>query len=70
MANKYAIRTETLTGIADAIRSKTGSDGTILTSALAEHIAQIPSYIVVASVEELPADAAEGTVAVVMGAEL
>lgn len=69
MANKYAIRAATLTGIANAIRSKTGASKTICTSDFVEHITKIPSYIVVDSVDDLPDDAADGTVAVVVEAQ-
>lgn len=43
MADMYAVSGETLTGIADAIRSKTGSDEQMTVAAMADAIQRIPT---------------------------
>lgn len=66
---KYAIDETTLTGIADAIRGKTGGTDPILTEDMATQIEGITGggVIEVASVDELPTDAPNGTIAIVVG---
>ena len=67
MKQRYAIMAQTLTQIANAIRSKAGDTEQIAAGKFAEKISEIPSYITVRSEADLPASAPEGTIAIVDG---
>lgn len=68
MEDRYVIKAETLTEIADAIREKAGINEKIVPESMASLIRDISGYITVASVEELNnTTAADGTIAIIEG---
>lgn len=68
----YGIKGKTLTALADAVRSKVGNTGKMTPSEMAATIEalNIPSAAIilsVSSVDELPTDAEDGTIAIIEG---